>query len=112
METHSYLEGVIDPPLETSEGTDHNNSCSESVPESLEADITIYFCNLGANWGAAASLVEDGDHGISRVGNKSAEDTSPITRDEGDHELEVLGVGVLRVGEHICVESLHGLLKA
>ena len=90
LETHCYLEGVIDPPLETSEGTNHNNSCSEPVPESLEADITIYFFNLGANWGAAASLVEDGDHGVSRVGNKGAEDTSPITRDKGDHELEVL----------------------
>jgi len=41
LETGSDLEGVIDPPLETSEGTNHENSSSETNPESLETNLLI-----------------------------------------------------------------------
>jgi hypothetical protein len=98
--------------LETSEGTDHNNSCSETVPESLESDVTIDCFDLGAHGFIATSLVKDGNHSISRVRDDSTEDTSPVTRYESDHELEVLGVSVLGVGEDVSIESLDGFFKA
>ena len=90
LETASDLEGVIDPPLETGEGTNHDDSCTETVPETLETDFTVDFLNLLASWSIAVSLVEDGDHGVSGVRHNSAEDTSPVTRQEGDHELGAL----------------------
>ena len=61
--------------------------------------------------GAVASLVHDRDHGVGGVGHDSAEDTSPVTGEEGDHELSRLRVGALRGSEDVGIESLNGVLK-
>jgi len=45
------------------------------------------------------------------VGDESAEDTSPVTGQESDHELGLLGVGVLGGSEDVRVESLDGVLE-
>ena len=44
--------------------------------------------------------------------NNSTEDTSPVTGNEGDHQLEVLGVGFAGSGENVGVESTDGLLES
>lgn len=111
METAGHLEGVVDPPLETGEGTNHNDSCSETVPETLETDFAVDFFDLLTSWCVGFSLVEDGDHGVGGVRNDSAEDTSPVTRQESDHELGILGVGVLGSGEDILVEGLDSVFE-
>jgi hypothetical protein len=46
------------------------------------------------------------------VGHDSAENTSPVTSQEGDHELGALGVGVTWSSENVCVESADGPLPA
>lgn len=112
LETAGHLEGVVDPPLETGESTNHNDSCSETVPETLETDFAVDFFNLLASWCVGFSLVEDRNHGVSRVRDDGAEDTSPVTRQEGNHELGVLRVGVLGGGEDVLVESLDGVFES
>lgn len=79
MEPACYLECVVDPPLETGQGTNHDDSCSQTVPEALEADVAIDFLDLGHDWGVAGLLVKDGDHGVSWVRHDGAEDTGPVT---------------------------------
>ena len=73
LESDGYLEGVVDPPLETSEGTDHEDSGAEALPETVEADAGVDLAS------GATTLVHDGDHGVSRVRHDSAEDTSEVT---------------------------------
>ena len=57
LEASCDLEGVVDPPLETSEGTDHDDSGTNTVPESLETDFLVDSGDLLANRGVARFLV-------------------------------------------------------
>ena len=112
LETGGDLEGVVDVPLETGEGTDHNDTGTETVPESLEADFFVDGLDLFAGGAlGVGSLVEDGDHGVSGVGDDSAEDTSDLTGSESDTELGGLGVVVSASGEDVGVESSDDLLE-
>ena len=79
LEADCYLEGVVDPPLETSEGTNHDNSCADTVPEALETDVLVDLGDLLADRSARGLLVQDGNHSVSGVGHNSAEDTSKVT---------------------------------
>ena len=106
LETHGDLEGIVDPPLETGEGTDHDDTGAETVPEAVEADAGVDLAD------GVALLVHDGDHGVSWVRHDSAENTSPVTSHEGDHELGALGVGVTWSSEHVSVQSTHSLLES
>jgi hypothetical protein len=105
LETASNLEGVVDVPLETGEGTNHEDTGAKSGPESLEADLAV---DLG---GGSSTLVHDGDHGVGGVRHDSAEDTSPVSGHEGNAELGALAVGVAGGGEDVGVEETDGLLE-
>ena len=105
------LEGIVDDPLETGEGTNHEDSCSKTFPESGETNFTVDFSDLRSGACAGFSLVEDGDHGVSWVGNDGAEDTSDVTGHEGDQHLSSLAVFVLWLGENGGIELLDNLLE-
>ena len=45
------------------------------------------------------------------MGDDGAEDTSPVTGEEGDHELGLLGVGALGGSEDVLIESLDSVLE-
>jgi len=111
LETNCSLEGIIEPPLETSEGTNHDDSCSESSPESLESDFSVDLADVFAESSLSLDGVELGDHGISRVRDDSTEDTSAVSRHECDGELLTLGVFTSRLGEDLGVEELNDLLE-
>ncbi len=57
------------------------------------------------------SLAHKRDKGVSGVRNDGANDTSQVTRGEGNSELGVLGVRVLGLSENVGVEQLHNLLE-
>ena len=44
--TASNLEGVVDNPLKAGEGTDHEDSGTETLPESGETDLSIDLLDL------------------------------------------------------------------
>ena len=99
--------------MKAGEGTDHENSGSETLPESIESDLSIDLLDLGK--GAAISslsLVEDGDHGVSWMGNEGAEHTGNVTGHESNHKLSSLAIGVLWRSENRAVEFLHNLLES
>ena len=102
-----YLHTIVDEPLKSSQGSDHNNPGSESLPEAAKAKGF----NCGTNAGAR-SLVQVRDKGVGGVGDDGAEDTGDVTGGEGDDQL--LGFGALRPGlrNHVLVEGLHGALEA
>lgn len=106
LEAASHLESIVDVPLETGEGADHENTGAEAIPEAVEADAGVDLTN------GLASLVHDADHGVGGVGHDSAEDTSPVTSQEGDKQLSALRVGVAGSGEDVSVEGADGLLKS
>ena len=111
-ETAPDLEGIVDDPLHAGKGTNHENSGSDTFPETVETDFSIDFFNLGSSSGLGfASLVEDGNHSVGWVGNDGAEDTSNVTGHEGNHELGALGVRALLLGEQVGVESLDDSLE-
>ena len=75
---HSNLERVIDPPLKTSESSNHEDSCSKTLPESVETDFTVDLSGLDRGGFRAFTLVDDGDHSVSGVGHNGTEDSSPV----------------------------------
>ena len=91
--------------METSEGTDHEDTCTETVPEAVETDVLVD----GAN--GSSLLVHDRDHGVCGVGDNSAEDTSPVAGQEGNTELLGLAVGVAGLGEDVGVEESYCLFE-
>jgi hypothetical protein len=66
--------------LEAGKGTNHEDSCSKTLPESSETDLTVDLGDLGTSGLVGSSpLVKDGDHGISGMGDDGAENTSNVT---------------------------------
>lgn len=110
-ETDSSLEGVIDEPLETSQGSDHDNTDGETVPETTEANLGVDTAN-GSTHGLTSLLlsIDLGYHDISRVRDNSAEDTSNVTTEERDTGLGKHRVVGLLARESL-VDLLDGLLK-
>jgi len=92
--------------LETGEGTNHEDTGTETSPEAGETDSAV---NLASG---ATLLVHDGDHGVSGVRHNSAENTSPVTSHEGNHKLEVLGVALTGGSENVGVEVSHSLFES
>ena len=111
-ETAPDLEGIVDDPLHAGKGTNHENSGSDTFPETVETDFSIDFFNLSSSSGFGfSSLVKDGNHSIGWVGNDGAENTSNVTRHEGNHELGTLGVRALLLGEDFGIELLDDSLE-
>jgi len=112
LETNHSLEGIVDPPLETSEGTDHDNSGSHTSPKSVETDFGVDFLDVVTSGATSLDGVELGDHSISGLRDQSAEDTSNVTRHEGDGELSSLGVFALGLSENLFVEKSDSLFES
>jgi len=98
--------------LHAGKGTNHENSGSDTFPETVETDFSIDFFNLSSSSGVGStSLVEDGNHCVGWVGNDGAEHTGNVTGHEGDHELGALAVRALLLGEDAGIELSNDLLE-
>ena len=102
-----YLHTIIDEPLKSSQGSDHNNPGSESLPEAAKAKGF----NCGTNAGAR-SLVQVRDKGVGGVGDDGAEDAGNVASCEGHNQLLTLGTLSPWLGNDMFIESHHSLLKA
>jgi len=112
LETDQGLEGIIDPPLETGQSTDHDNSCSETSPESAESDLAVDLLHGIEVRSATLEGVKLGDHSISRLGDEGTENTSNITRSESDSELGGLAVFFLGLGANVFVDGFNGSFES
>eukprot|EP00043_Microstomoeca_roanoka_P009295 m.88559 g.88559 ORF g.88559 m.88559 type:complete len:371 (+) comp14544_c0_seq1:1858-2970(+) len=108
-ETERSLECVVDPPLETSEGTNHEDTCANTLGGKVEV------AKLGSDCTHALALVlsltQEGDQSVSGVGDDSADDTGKVTRHKSDLELSSLAVAFTGLGVDVCVEHGDDLLK-
>ena len=105
-ESAPNLEGIVDNPLHASKGTNHENSGSETLPESVETNILVDLTST------LSGLVHDRDHGVSWMRDDGAENTGNITRHEGDHKLGSLAVFALWLGEDVGIEFSDDLLES
>lgn len=112
LETNSSLEAVVDPPLETGEGTDHQNSGSETSPETGESNLRVDQGHGSECTTIRLNVVKLGDHSVSRLRDQSAENTSNVTRSESNRELLSLAVLVFWFSEDISVESFDGSFES
>lgn len=108
LETDGSLEGIVDPPLETSEGTNHKNSGKETSPETRETDLRVDVANTLT---LVFRSVHLGNHGISRVRDEGAEDTSQVNRHEGNGQLLSLRVFTSGSSEELGVEKFNDLFE-
>lgn len=78
-EADGGLEGVVDPPLQASEGSDHDDPGHESCPESAEADLFVDLSDLVTERALGFALSDQfGEDGIGGVGDDGAEDTGEV----------------------------------
>ena len=83
-ESEGHLDTIVDEPLKSSQSTDHDDSRSETGPETLESEV------LGNLTGAGAwRLVEDGYDAIGWVRDNRAEDTSDLTQNFGGNQYKM-----------------------
>jgi len=108
-QTKNGLEGIVDPPLKTSESTDHENTSTETLCKKiLHADFA---CDLSDGFSFVAGFSELGHEGVGGVRNDGANDTSDVTRSKCDLQLGGLRVLILGLREDVGVESLDDLLE-
>jgi len=112
LQTACHLEWVVDPPLESSESTNHDDSCTETHPESFESDFVIDCTDLFHGGFIALSFVDDWHHGVCWVRDQGAEDTCPVPWQEGYHQLEWLGVLVFWLGKEVFVAGTNSHLES
>ena len=80
LESDHGLEAIVDPPLKTSECTDHEDSGCETSPETLESDFGVDGANFVSQRARNVSLGNQlGKDGICGVRDDGAEDTSEVT---------------------------------
>jgi len=106
---HGRLECVIDPPLEASQSTNHQDTGTETLGS--QVDGTGLAGNLANRLALVLSLAHEGDDRVGRVGDDGADNTGEVTRGEGDTELGALAVGLLGFSEDVGVEQLDDLLE-
>ena len=120
------LDSVIDEPLESGEGSDHDDSGTQSSPHALQNKIKLgkimERCELctdfeseglcGVSDAGSLGLVHVAHDGVGGMGDNGAEDTGDVSGSEGDNEL--LGLGALGpgLGDHVGINGLHSPLKA
>merc|ERR1719457_119028 len=83
--------------------TNHENTSSESFPKSIKSTVALV---QFAHW-CSGALREEGGHGISRVGDGSAEDTGTITSSESKRKLLRLVIIFLIFSELASCESVY-----
>ena len=84
LQSHGRLEGVVDPPLESGQSTNHDDSCAQTSPKSFETNVCIDLLNGISDSTISLNIVQLGINGISRVGDNSAENSCHITRGKGN----------------------------
>jgi hypothetical protein len=80
--------------------------------KSVETDFRVDFLDVFSSGATSLDGVKLGDHSISRLRDQSAEDTSNVTRHEGDGELSTLGVFALGLSENFSVEKFDSLFES
>mmetsp|Transcript_245 Transcript_245/g.458 ORF Transcript_245/g.458 Transcript_245/m.458 type:complete len:391 (-) Transcript_245:267-1439(-) len=107
-QSNGHLEGVVDTPLQSCEGTDHHNTKWKSSSEQANHAHLVDDLSHGSTLGG----VQLGHQVVGWVGNDGAEHTSDVTGHETDTQLLGLRALLLRLWHDILVQSLDSVLEA
>lgn len=110
-QTDRQLESIVNEPLHTGQGTNHEDSHRQTVPKTLETNSLVDSLH-GLQSGLAGLLltVDLGDHDVGGVGNDGTQNTGQVTSGKGDSNL--LGGGEVLLGlSEILVDLLDNLLE-
>jgi len=80
----SLLDVTVDGELESSEGTDHDDTGTQAQEESLDPELTSQTNEAGHNGSSARGLVDLGEEGISGLGDNGGGNTGNETRSQVD----------------------------
>lgn len=108
LQAHVDLEGVVDTPLESCQGTNHDNTQGKTTGEQVEP---AHVLNDATNGGSLAGI-ELGHHVVCWMRHNSTEDTSNVTSSKGDTKLLVVSALLLGLGDNILVQRLDCVLEA
>ena len=93
---HVDLVGIVDHPLEPSEGTDHDDTDWKTIPETTKANVLVDAVHGSTDSFSGLTIgIELADHDIGRVRDDGAEDTGDVTSAERDGGLSALTVVAL-----------------
>lgn len=95
----TYLERVVDTPLQGGKGTNHDDTGAETTPEASETDFGVDRADGRLGLSSLERSVQLGNHGIGRVRDDGAEDTGNVTSDGRDTELSRLAKVILCLAE-------------
>ena len=101
------LPGIINPPLETGESTDHEDTSAESVPASLPSQDLHGLEHRDL----LRRVVHLRHAGIERVRHQRAEHTGDVARRERHRQLRRLAVRLARLRQQEAVEQTHDVLE-
>eukprot|EP00906_Rhabdomonas_costata_P009642 RCo013623 len=107
--THCRLEGVVDPPLQPGQGTDHDDTGAQTLGE--EVAVAEVLRDLPKALARVGRLALQGHQRIRGVRDNRADDPGKVSRGEGDRQLGRLVIGTLGLGEHVLVEKLDNALE-
>ena len=111
-ESHSSFESVIDPPLETGEGTNHEDSGAKTSPETSHTDFGVDLRHIFTQSSFGFDIVQLGHHSVGGVTHDGAENTGQVTRGEGNAQLSSLGVFILGLGKDILIELFNNIFES
>ncbi len=110
--SHSTLETVINPPLESSQSTYHENSCSKTPPKSGHSNLGINLFHVFTQGTLTFNVVQLRDHCVCRVWYYSTENSGTIPWSKSYGQLGSFWILTLRFGiENMHVEFLNYVLK-
>lgn len=104
-QTDSSLKGVVNPPLEACESTDHDDTGPQTAPDTAKAKLRE---NLSSRLGGFGHL---GHNGVGGVRHNGTSDTGDVTRCKGDAKMGALGVSLLGLSENVLVEHVLDILE-
>jgi len=105
-QTKLDLHPVIDEPLESSEGSDHDYTGTQTSPHTFESESLGGVSDAGS-----LGLVHVAHDGVSGVRDHGTEHTGDVSGGECDHELLRLGALGSGFGDQVRVDGLHGALS-
>lgn len=104
---HGYLR-IVDAPLETSQGSNHDNTERQAPGEQIEP---AHILDDAANGGTLAGI-ELGHHVVCWMGHNRTENTSNVPGSKGHSKLLSVVALLLGLGHNILVQGLNRVLKA
>ena len=103
----SGLPGIVDPPLQTRQRTNHQNTSSQAVPASLPAQHLHRLQHRDLLRG----VVHLRHARVERMRHQRAEHTGDVARGERHRQLRRLAVRLTRLRQQEAVEQTHDVLE-